>query len=115
MDYFFKNTIQIGPCVKAIAKDDLHDLYAHRKLINIEKLAFPLREARRDLTARHKYKTLASRTHDPDSRNRSAAALEEDRQGGIEGEGEGVGQGGEGVGVVQGEEAGLVAKEGVRA
>jgi hypothetical protein len=77
VDYFYKNTIQIGPCVKAIARDDLNDIYAHRKLINIEKLAFPLREACRDLTTRHKYKTLASRTHDAsDSRNRSAAGLE---------------------------------------
>jgi len=77
VDYFYKNTIQIGPCVKAIARDDLNDLYAHRKLINIEKLAFPLREARRDLTTRHKYKTLAGRTNDSiESRNRSAAGLE---------------------------------------
>lgn len=77
VDYFFKNTIQIGPCVKGLAKDDLNDIYAHRKLINIEKMAFPLREARRDLTTRHKYKTLASRTHDTsDSRNRSAVGLE---------------------------------------
>ena len=77
VDYFYKNTIQIGPCVKAIARDDLNDLYAHRKLINIEKLAFPLREARRDLTTRHKYKSLAGRTNDSiESRNRSAAGLE---------------------------------------
>jgi len=31
-------------------------------LINIEKLAFPLRENKRDLTARSKYKTIANRT-----------------------------------------------------
>jgi hypothetical protein len=63
--------------VKAVARDELNDLYAHRRLINIEKLAFPLRDTRRDLTSRHKYKTLASRTNDqPDPRNRSAAGLE---------------------------------------
>ena len=78
VEYFYKNTIQIGPCIKAIARDELHDMSAHRKLINIEKLAYPLREARRDLTTRHKYKTLASRTNDSiDSRNRSAAGFEE--------------------------------------
>ena len=87
MDYFYKNTIQIGPCVKTIPRDDLNDLYAHRKLINIEKLAFPLRDARRDLTTRHKYKTLASRTNLPDdSRNRSAAGLERCPDRGLEGD-----------------------------
>lgn len=46
-----------------MAKDnELNDLYAQRKLINIEKLAFPLREVKRDLTARYKYKTLMNRT-----------------------------------------------------
>ena len=40
-------------------------------------MAFPLREARRDLTTRHKYKTLANRTNESiESRNRSAAGLE---------------------------------------
>ncbi len=37
-------------------------MYAQRKLINIEKLAFPLRETKRDLTSRSKYKTIANRT-----------------------------------------------------
>ena len=40
VDYFFKNTIQIGPRIKGLVKDDLNDIYAHRKLINIEKFTF---------------------------------------------------------------------------
>jgi len=63
MDYFFKNTIQIGPCAKIIQKEhELSDGYCRRKLINIEKLAFPLRDNKKEMTGRYKYKTLMNKT-----------------------------------------------------
>jgi hypothetical protein len=63
MDYFSKNTMQIGPCAKSITKEtELNDIYARRKLINIEKLVYPLRDTKKDLVNRQKYKTLMSKT-----------------------------------------------------
>ncbi len=55
--------MQIGPCAKAIAREtELTDIYARRKLINIEKLVYPLRETKKELMNKHKYRTLMSKT-----------------------------------------------------
>jgi len=44
IEYLTKNTIQIGPCATSIAKEtELNDIYSSRKLINIERLVYPLR------------------------------------------------------------------------
>ena len=63
MDYFSKNTMQIGPCAKSITKQaEINDMYARRRLINIEKIVYPLRDTKKDVVNRQKYKTLMSKT-----------------------------------------------------
>jgi len=61
MDDFFKNTLQIGPYAKSILKGkEVDENVAQRKLINIEKVAFPLRQTRMD---RLRNKTSYSRVN----------------------------------------------------
>lgn len=59
MEDFFKNTLQIGPYAKSLLKGkEVDDTIMQRKLINIEKVAFPLRQTRMD---RMRNKTSYSR------------------------------------------------------
>ena len=37
-------------------------MYARRRLINIEKIVYPLRDTKKDVVNRQKYKTLMSKT-----------------------------------------------------
>lgn len=61
MDDFFKNTLQIGPYAKSILKGkEVDENVAQRRLINIEKVAFPLRQTRMD---RLRNKTSYSRVN----------------------------------------------------
>ncbi len=54
--------MNIGPCLKAMAvEDEITDIYARRKMINIQKLTYPFRESKKD-TSKMKYRTLMNKT-----------------------------------------------------
>ena len=55
--------MHVGPCVKSLAvEDQLTDIYARRKMINIEKLTYPYRENKKESSSKIKYRTLMNKT-----------------------------------------------------
>lgn len=63
-EHFVKNTMQIIPYMRQITPKDeeMNDLYIQRRYYNMEKLAFPLKDIKKELSSRHKYRTLMHKT-----------------------------------------------------